>query len=927
MGPLLETKIHVPRERPSLVARPRLSDRLSRATGATLVLVSAPAGFGKTTLLTQWLQSATPARAVAWLSLDPRDNDPAVFARYLVAALERSVPGVGAVGLSLLETPQSSLEGVLGALLNDLHAMARELVLVLDDFHVIDSPEIRNGIAFLLEHLPDHVQLVLAGRVDPGLPLARMRGNGELVEIRAADLRFTSAEVASYLRQATAPALTGADIIALEVRTEGWIAALQLAVLSLQGRQDAAAFIADFAGDDRYIVDYLVEEVLARQPDDVRAFLLATSVLGRLTGALCEAVTGLPGGRASLEALERANLFVVPLDDRRSWYRYHHLFADVLHARLLDEEPARVRDLHRRASDWWEVQGDRAEAIRHALAAQDVERAADLVELAIPATRQTRQEATLLGWLEALPDEAIRARPVLTVGYASALMSRGETAGVEERLEQAERWLDATAADGAAGTLPAGMVVADHLAFARLPSAIALYRAGRAHALGDVTGTMCSARRALELAHDDDHVGRGASAALLGLAYWATGELPTAHRSWSESMVSFERAGHRSDVIAGCGAVADIRIAQGRLREAMSSYERGLQLATVDGGPPLRGAADMFVGMSQVLRERDDPDAAVQHLLAARELGERAGLPQNAHRWCIAMAGVRWTMGDLDGALALLDDAARLYVADFFPDVRPIWALRARVLLAQGRYDDALTSTREHGISATDDLSFLLEYAHITLAAALLAQGAAERSQGPLCEADQLLDRLLRAATQGERAGSIVEILVLKALVRQARGERDEALSVLDRALVAAEPEGYVRLFADHGAPLSAMLSAAARRPGSPAHLRRVLASTSRPARAKPSRQGLVDPLSPRELDVLQLLGSDLDGPGIARALVVSVNTARTHIKSIYAKLGVTSRQQRCAEPGSSTSSAEANRRRGQPAWAATLTHQDHHMW
>ena len=357
-GPLLETKLHVPRPRRVLVARPRLDELLSRGAQSALTLVSAPAGFGKTTLLAEWL-TAAPADgyAVAWLSLDQRDNDPALFWPYVVAALRTAAPGIGDDALSLLQSPQPPpIDVVLATLLNDLDALPNEVVLLLDDYHLIEAREIQDGMAFLLEHLPPQLHLVLASRADPPLPVARLRGRGELVEIRAADLRFTADEAAEYLNEVMGLDLTTEDVATLERRTEGWITAIQLAALSLRGRDDIAGFIAGFAGDDRYIVDYLAEEVLQRQPEDLRTFLLHTSILSRLHGSLCEAVTTQPGGQAMLEALDRGNLFLVPLDDRRQWYRYHHLFADVLHARLLDEQPDDLRILHRRASDWYEQQ-------------------------------------------------------------------------------------------------------------------------------------------------------------------------------------------------------------------------------------------------------------------------------------------------------------------------------------------------------------------------------------------------------------------------------------------------------------------------------------------------------------------------------------------------------------------------------------------
>jgi len=893
-GPLLETKLQVPRRRRDLIARPRLSERLTRGAESALTLVSAPAGFGKTTLLADWLAApAANGRSGAWLSLDQRDNDPALFWTYLLAALQKAAPGVGAGSISILQSPQPPIEAVVATLLNDLSAISQEVVLVLDDYHLIDAREVQDGMAFLLEHLPQQIHLVIAGRADPALPLARLRGRGELVEIRAADLRFTPEEAAAYLTGAMGLALTAQDVVALEGRTEGWIAALQMAALSMQGRDDVAGFIAGFAGDDRYIVDYLAEEVLQRQPEDVQHFLLQTSILYRLSGSLCDAVTGQNGGKARLAALERKNLFLVPLDDHRRWYRYHQLFADVLHARLLDEQPEDVSTLHRRASDWYEQNGERSEAVRHALAGKHFERAAELIELAIPALRQGRQDATLLHWLEALPDEVIRVRPVLSVEFVGALMSGGEFEGVEARLRDAERWLDgATENDQGHEVAAASMVVVDDVAFRRLPGAIAMYRAGLAQLRGDVAGTMTHARRALELTEQDDHVGRGAAAALLGLAYWTSADLDAAHRWYAEGMASLAKAGHVADVVAGAVTLADLRIAQGRLREAMSLYEQGLQRAIEHGVPALRGAADMHSGLGQLLYERNDLDAALQHVQMSRDLGQHAGFPQNEYRWRVALARIRQAQGDLGGTLDLLNEAERLYAGDFSPNVRPVPALRARLWVALGRRDDALDWARQKGLSATDDLSYLREFEHITLARVLLTQYAAGRADDSLDDATRLLERLRQAAEEGKRTGNLLEILVLQSLAHQARGDLPAALASLQEALTLAEPEGYVRLFVDEGPPMASLLRAAAKQGIRRNYVGRLLAAINETERSsQPGQPGLIEPLSERELDVLRLLGTDLDGPDIARQLIVSLNTVRTHTNHVYAKLGVNNRR------------------------------------
>src|SRR5438874_873562 len=542
--PILATKLYLPPLRPNVVSRPRLLERLNEGLHRKLTLIAAPAGFGKTTLVSEWVAFIERARTrTAWLSLDEGDNDPARFLAYLIAALQTIAATIGDGVLGVLQSPQPPpTEAILTALLNEITTLPDNFVLVLDDYHVIDAKPVDMALTYLVEHLPPQMHLVIATREDPQLPLARLRARSHLTELRAADLRFTASEAAAFLNQVMGLSLSAADIAALEDHTEGWIAGLQLAALSMQGHHDVAAFIRAFAGDHRYIVDYLVEEVLQRQPEPVRRFLLQTSILDRLSGPLCDAVTGQREGNARLEALERGNFFVVPLDDTRHWYRYHHLFAEVLSAQLLAEQPDQVATLHRRASAWYEQHGSTVDAIRHALAAFDFGRAADLVELAVPAMRQSRQEATVLGWLKALPDELIRSRPLLSAAYAQTLLVSGQLEGVEARLSDAERWLDTTADRSE-------MVVVDEEEFRRLP-------------------------------------------------------------------------------------------------EAMRTYEQALQLAMERGAPVLRGAADMYVGMSELLRERNDLHAAMQHLLRSTELGEHTGLPQNRYRWRVAMARIQEAQGD-----------------------------------------------------------------------------------------------------------------------------------------------------------------------------------------------------------------------------------------------------------------------------------------
>ena len=911
--PLLATKLHAPRPRAGLVSRSRLSQRLDAGAASTLMLVSAPAGFGKTTLLAEWLAETPLKRSVAWVSLDQGDNEPAVFWRYVLAALGKAQPGVGATELALLGTPQPPpIQQVLTSLLNDLDTPGDHIVLVLDDYHLVESPEVQEAMGFLLDHLPSRLHVVIASRADPDVPLPRLRARGDLVEVRAAELRFTADEVATYVNGAMGLQLTVGQVAALEERTEGWIAALQLAALSMQGRDDVAGFIAGFTGDDRYIVDYLAEEVLQRQSAAVRNFLLQTSVLERLKGPLCDAVTETPGGRVVLESLDRGNLFVVPLDDHRQWYRYHHLFADVLRAHLRDESPDLVAELHRRACDWYAANGEPSEAIEHAIAGGHHERAADLMERALRDLARDRQEAKLRSWVERLPEQVLAARPVLSNGYAGALMATGQFEHVERHLSNAEHWL-ATPVDE---QRERQMVVADNEGLRDLPAGVAVHRAGLALVTGDPAATVAHAQRAQSLLDQEHHLGQAAAAALIGLATWSSGDLETARDAYVTSLASMRRAGHLADVLGLSIALADIQITQGRLRDALHTYEQALKLNPGRDGPVLRGTADMYVGMSALHREHDDLLWARQLLVRSEELGVPAGLPQNPYRWRVAMAQLSEAEGDLDAAADWLEEAERLYVGDFSPNVRPVPATRARMWVRQGRVPAALGWARDEGLGVEDDLSYLREYEHVTMARALLGQ---HQVDGSLAQAGLLLDRLLDAAESGNRTGSSIEILVLRALAHQLRDDVPTARVALAQALALAEPEGYSRMFLDEGTPMRALLRDAAEHGIATAYVERLLGTASTPAEVRTNTQGLIDPLSARELDVLRLLGSDLAGPEIAGELVVSLQH-RAHPQQEHLRQARSEQPSRCRTPW--------RRARTHVEPPHPLNHHiNHHMW
>jgi LuxR family maltose regulon positive regulatory protein len=895
VGPLLETKLYIPGRHPGLLSRPRLVERLNQGAQRKLTLVSAPAGSGKSTLVAEWV--AASRRAAAWISLDPGDNNPALFWTYVVTALRTARPDVGESALSWLSSARPpATEWILTSLINEITANDQHVALILDDYHVIDAEPIHRAVAFLLEHLPPRMHLVIATRSDPPLPLARLRGRRELTELRASDLRFTPEEAAAFLNEAMGLGLSAADVAVLEARTEGWIVSLQLAALSMQGREDLPGFIRAFSGDHQYIVDYLVDEVLHRQPDRVRSFLLQTAVLDRLSAPLCDALTGREDGRGMLQALERDNLFVVPLDDKRHWFRYHHLFADVLRARALAEQPRQVPVLHQQASAWFERHGLPSDAVRHALAAEDFGRAADLLERTGRAMLTTTQDA-FLDWLKALPYEVIRARPVLSVYYALALLP-GDLETAEARLRDAEGVLDQASARPEAAAVE--MVIVDDEGFRSLPGSMAIVRAYLAGASGDVPETVHYARQALGLLPEGDALWRGAAGALLGLAHWTSGDLEEAYQAFAEGQASLRKTGDITLEMIGAFVLANIRTAQGRLRDAARLYEGALDQAARQGGPVPPTAADLYVGLSELCHEHNDLDAAARYLRSSQELGEHGGLQENRYRWYVAMARIAEAQGDLDRALELLDEAQRQYVRSPNPEVRPVAAVKARVWVRQGRLAEALGWAHERGLSVGDELSYLREFEHITLARLLIARHRSDRAARTLGEAMALLDRLQQAAEQGRRPGSLVEVLVLQALAHQVQGDAIRARAPLERALTLAEAEGYVRIFLDEGATMRTLLGHVAAPGPASAYARRLLSAFETPARLAPTPlqavpAALVEPLTRREVEILRLIAAGMRNQEIAEQLFISLSTVKRHVANAYGKLGASHRTEAVA--------------------------------
>jgi LuxR family transcriptional regulator, maltose regulon positive regulatory protein len=894
---LLATKLHIPRTRPGFVARPRLTDRLTNGAAGAIVLVCTPAGFGKTTLLADWARR--DPRPVAWLSLDAGDNDPIRFWRHAAAALDVARPmAVDRVAALLGGLQPASFEGLVTTLVNDLAGVADEVTLVLDDYHLIRARSVHESLGFLLEHLPASLRLVLASRADPPLPLARLRARGQLAELRQRDLRFTPEEAAELLCTAVGADLPEAAVATLADRTEGWVAGLQLAALSVHGHADPARFVAGFSGSHRYVLDYLAEEVLDRQPEPLRTFLLQTSVLERLCGPLCETVTGRADSQALLERVERANLFLVPLDEVRGWWRYHHLFADLLRSRLAQEQPERVPELHTSAAAWSEQHGLADDAIRHALAAGDAVWAARLLEQHCDALLLWGEIATLQRWLEALPAELVRSRPRLCLAQAWWALIGGRLEAVEPLVADAERGLAAVAEEPYEPSV--GRAAS---ALANAPAAIAVVRANLARLRGDAERTSEFGQQALAQLMEDDRMLRWQVGLYLAAADWLAGRLPEAEQALA-GLAEQLAAGARYLVPLAplYHDLGQVQRAQGHLGAALRTYQSALGIAS-EAGHPLPPAGIAHVGMAEVRYERGELDAALDHATQAAALSRQFGWAWQLVAALAILAWIRHAQGDRAGALEAIGEAERVPLSPAVGPLNPMPVLRTRLALAHGEIADAARWVQQHGLAPDDQPSYPRERDYLVLVRVLLAQQAPERALG-------LLERLHALAAAQGRNGSVIEVRSLQALARSASGDHAGALAALAEALTLAAPEGYLRVFVDEGPPMAALLRellAGRRRERLAAtvtaprdYLTRVVDAFEQaglPIRPPVRRggvvvAGLVEPLTARELEVLQLLAAGASNRVIAEQLVVTLETVKKHLSHLFDKLGVANRTQ-----------------------------------
>jgi len=914
--PLLATKLSVPPVRPELVARPRLVDRLNSEIRRKLTLISAPAGFGKTTLLSAWRASAEGNEMpVAWVSLDAGDNDLARFWNYNIAALQAFSPSAVDLANAVYFPDMSSVEAFLTVLINSIATFTSDFVLVLDDYHAITLQPIHDSLAFFLEHLPRHMHLVISSRNDPPLPLVRLRSSGQLTELHAADLRFTLDEVTAFLNSIMDLGLSDKQIAALDTHTEGWVAGLQLAALSMQGREDKQHFIATFTSSHRHILEYLSTEVFSRQPGYVQNFLLHTSILDRLSASLCNAVTNRDDGQAMLERLERANLFLVPLDEERRWYRYHHLFAGFLLESLAQSQPALLPELHRKAAGWYEQNGFIFEAMQHLLAAEDYRSAARLVDQNGESMVKSGEMMTLLQWLSALPEDMIRNSPRLSFLYAGCLASLGQLDAADVRVQDAERALqqELSLHPELAGEESSSMQIT--------MGELAAIQTFIVSARGDVQGTIELAHRTLEQLPAEEAFLRSLITASLGQAYLLNGNLQAAVQIFSQTRALSEASNNIHALLVSIGSEAFTLTWQGHLHQAAEVYERVLHLdvgsyfvaspmpgnvralkhpSHVDDretnlrslpGSRFPAASMAYIGMGVLLYEWNDLDRAIEYLNMGLEMGKQWGYMLLQAQAYAFLALAHLARGGRDSAFGVLLQAEGL-MREHNVSLAMAWVLtsRARLWLALGRIDEAALWAEASRLSLHDTPSFLRDFEQLTLIRLFFLQGRHN-------EAEQFLDRALQVAEAEGRVKNVIEILALQALSLQMQGKTKAALLPLRRALALTEPEGYIRTFVDMGKPMQELLHRALSPGRNAGYIRKLLAAFDEAGNIQnaPTLHHTSTPLSERELDVLRYIAAGKSNQEIAREFVVAVSTIKTHVNNIFVKLGVHSRTQAVA--------------------------------
>ncbi|GHO51112.1 LuxR C-terminal-related transcriptional regulator [Ktedonospora formicarum] len=870
---ILATKLYLPRLRPNIINRPNLIEQLNEGLHRKLTLISAPAGFGKTSLISSWVRGI--GRPTAWLSLDEAENTPTRFLAYLVAALQTIEGTIGEGVLVALHSSQPPpTEMILTALLNELTTRSDHFILVLDDYHVIDAKPVEQILSYLVNHLPPQMHLVISTREDPQFSLARLRAQDHLTELRAADLRFTLSEATAFLNQMMGHPLADHDIATLEKRTEGWIAGLQFAALAMQGHQDTTRFITSFTGTHHFVLDYLIEEVLSKQDAHVQAFLLYTSILKQMCGSLCEAVVpdSSLSGQTTLEYLERTNLFIIPLDNERRWYRYHHLFAELLRKRLqsttaspMGEERHLIAELHRRASVWYEENGLELEAFHHAVAAHDIDRATRLVEgkgMSLPFLGTV---APVLSWLESLPTADLDARPSLWVVYASAVLFVGKNTAVEQKRQAAEVALQGTEPDDR---------VQD------LIGRIASMRATLAVMQHDVETIMTQSHRALSYLHSNNLSLRTAITWTLGYAHQLQGDRAAASRAYREIIASGKSLEDSIYTIAAMVSLGQVQETNNQLPLATQTYKRALQLA---GNPPLLIACEAHLGLARILYQWNNLEEAWQHGQQCIHLTQQIESIDTSISYAVFLAHLKLTQGDMISATAILAEAEEFVRRQNFEHrMSDVAAAQVLPLLHRGDFSTAAELAQEYQLPLSQARVYLAKGE--TSAALTVLESWREQVEGKGWQDEQL------------------KVMVLQALALQAHGEQDQAVHLVCDALAIAEPAGFIRLFVNEGAAMALLLSQAQAFGRMPNYIRKLLTvwkaeehKNETAAHPFPPTQSLIEPLSRREVEVLQLIAQGLSNQEISERLVLALETVKGHNKKIFGKLHVQRRTEAVA--------------------------------
>jgi LuxR family maltose regulon positive regulatory protein len=902
---ILSTKLHIPSHRKENIDRKALVDQLSNGLDKKLTLVSAPAGFGKSSVVANWTNSLDCG--IAWLSLEVEDKDQYRFVRYCIAALQTIDSALGTEAMKALHSPQPpSIQIILTALLNDIDEEENQIILILDDYHLINSDSINGILVFFLEHLPQNMHLVIISREDPGLPLARYRAKNQLSEIRISDLRFSSREIKQFLNHMTELELSESDIDALELRTEGWIASLQLAAISMRQTKDIRKFIAEFTGTNRFIIDYLLQEILEQQTEQIQSFLMSTSILDRMNASLCDALLADESVHSSelLHQLERANLLLIPLDEQQEWYRYHHLFAEALQARFSSTDIDRFTTLHMRACEWFESRGFLPDAIKHAFAANDLSRAADLIELSWSNSLQEFNFFWFLEMITRLPEELIYERPVLNTGYAWYLIIGGDLPRGEDRLQFVDEQLGISAGHFSPKDRLPNVIVNDADEFQMLPGTLATARAFACQIKKDLLKSIEHGKAALNHLPAEEEFRRAIAEGTLAFSYWERGELDKAEDFLWISRRTMQRANRLADALSGSFFIATIKVTLGKLQEAISFAKDSITLAENQDHSIIPGRAELYFGLAELLLENGNEESAVQYISAGEALLNSITSDDRPYRFLIVKAKILEDLGEIDAAIQLLlrtlqDDNSPVS-NDYVPTPKPPDAIIARLWIKQNKLENANEWARKRSISTDDSLSYITEYEHITLARLMLAEYEKNQDINQYKTVQEFLDRLILEAIENHRIASLIELKILQAILCfQNTNSIDSSFIFLEEAFNLAEAEGYIRVFTSEGQRLFAILKEAQNQNIAHSFLPQLLSHFTPPSKKSAqtkvntnTNEILMEQLSERELEVLRLLQSDLNGPEIANMLFISLNTLRTHTKNIYIKLNVNGRRQ-----------------------------------